>query len=338
MKITHVLYSHNGLFNQYCSFQHLAATSGLYKDYEIRAVNHIIPWKIQDPQDYQVSMEDIDKKLDNTRSPELLDLIDFDLPNVKFFSNDYFLQNRLNANIIQSQISYVNAKEDNHDNEIFFSQGRKLATLDPEKENIFTMTLIWYSRFFFNKNIDIDNAIKTVKFKQPYVNLANKIANHLGRFNGAHIRVMQDHFQYYTFTNEKINEGIDRLDSNLPLYISVDDMNHPILSSIKTEHKYIHDVILNEFYEDFKKLPYSNRVVLGLISSLVMSLADDFVGTPLSTYTGFIHQERHRNNRASFKFFPSEFDNVKSDKVPFSWNKFSGQHYAWQRDWEECYI
>lgn len=338
MNIAHVLYSHNGLFNQYCSFQHLAGISGNYKNYEVRAVNNLIPWKIQDPQDYQVNTSSIDNKLNNSISPILLDLIDYNLPNVSFYDNDYFLKDRLNSNIIQSQISYLNAQPDNNLNESFFSNNRIRAELHENKENIFTMTLNWYSRFFMNRTNDIDYAISTVKFKDPYVKLAKKIAQSLGSFNGAHVRVMEDHFQYYTFNNNKINAGLNFIDNSLPIFISVDDFNNPILNNIDKDFFYIHEIILNDFYEDFKDLPYSNRVVLGLISSLVMSMANDFVGTPLSTYTAFIHQERHRNNLPSFKFFPGEFDNINNNDTPFSWNRYSSNHYSWQRDWEECYL
>jgi len=270
MNITHVLYSHNGLFNQYCSFQHLAGVSGHYKKYEIRAVNNLIPWKIQDPQDYQVDTSSIDNKLKNSLVPEFLDLIDYNLPNVSFHSNDYFLKDRLNSNIIQSQISYLNAQPDNNINEKYFSNNRIKAELYENKENIFTMTLNWYSRFFMNRTQDIDYAISTVKFKDPYVNLAKKIAQSLGPFNGAHVRVMTDHFQYYRFDNNKINNGLNFIDNSLPIFISVDDFNNPVLKSIDKKIFYIHEVILNDFYDDFKNLPYSNRVVLGLISSLIL--------------------------------------------------------------------
>jgi len=338
MNITHVLYSHNGLFNQYCSFQHLAGISGHYKDYEIKAVNHLIPWKIQDPQDYQVNTSSIDYMLDNSSSPTLLDLLDYDLPNVSFYQNDYFLKDRLNSNIIQSQLHYLNADPKNDLNENYFSGGKTKVKLDENKENIFTMTLSWYSKFFMNRTTDIDYAISTVKFKEPYVSLAKKIAKSLGSFNGAHVRIMQDHFQYYTFDSDKINTGLNFIDNSLPIYISVDDFNNPLLQDINKEYIYIHNVILNCFYEDFKSLPYSNRVVLGLVSSLIMSMADDFVGTPYSTFTTFIHQERHRNGLPSFKFFPRKFDNVNNPTGPFSWNKHSFDYFSWERDWEECYL
>ena len=338
MKISHILYSHNGLFNQYCSFQHLAATSGHYKNYEIRAVNNILPWQIQDPQDYQVDTKSVDSFLDNSRSPQLTDLIDYFLPNVTFHSNDYFLKDRMNANIFQSQISYLNAQPENNLNEHMFSAGRHRVELDPDRENIFTMTLCWYSRFFMNRTKDIDKAIYSVKFKDPYVDLAKKIAKEIGPFNGAHVRVMEDHFQYYKFDDDRINLGLNFLDNKLPIFISVDDFNNPILNKINKKYLYIHDIILNNFYEDFKRLPYSNRVILGLISSLVMSMAEDFVGTPLSTYTAFIHQERCRNNKTSFKFFPGVFDKYNENHHPFSWNSLDQDHYVWQRDWKECYL
>jgi hypothetical protein len=338
MNIAHVLYSHNGLFNQYCSFQHLAGIAGHYKDHEINAVNNVIHWKIQDPQDYQVNTYSIDNKLNNFLSAELLDLIDYDLPNVSFHSNDYFLKDRLNSNIIQSQLSYLNAQPENDMYEDYFSGGRTKINLYKNKQNIFTMTLSWYSKSFMNRTKDIDYAISTVKFKEPYINLASKIAKSIGPFNGAHVRVMEDHFQYYTFNNNKINIGLNFIDNSLPIFISVDDFNNPILKEINKEYFFIHEVILNDFYEDFKNLPYSNRVVLGLISSLVMSMANDFVGTPLSTYTAFIHQERHRHGLPSFKFFPGKFDNINNTDAIFSWNKYSASHFSWEREWEECYI
>lgn len=342
MKISYITYSHNGMANQFCSLQLLAALAGTMCNESIDAVYHIREWSIQDPQgeDHNlVKMSDIDKKLNLNSNPTLLDLVDFNMPNVIFYKNDLHFEDRLNSNIIKTQQQFINAG-DSKENINEFAYGRTPVVLDKNKHNIFTMTLKWYSLFIKDRPKTADDYIKDLKFKKEYLDLAKKIKSHLGDFNGTHIRVMPDHFNYYTFDKNKFSLGLNSFDDNsLPIYASIDRFDSPLLKEIDKPFVGIHDVILNDFYSDFSSLPYSNRVILGLISNLVMSLANDFVGSPLSTFTGLIHQTRHRNNLPSFKFFPGVFDEYNIDAKPYSWTSLNSRSdLGWQREFGECYI
>lgn len=340
MKITYIGYSHNGLFNQFASFQMLGAISQFYKDYSIDAVwEKLAERKIENPQaDRQIDISKFSNKLRfDDKNPDLRDLMDYDYPNVTFYDNDLFLRDRLNSNLINIQQSYVNCSE-KKENEQFFSEGRSLIKLDDTKNNILTVNLMWYSKFFFNRTKDIDQRLSSIKFKKEYYDLAKKIKNHIGDFNGAHVRTMIDHYKYFRFNSDNLNEGLLSFnDNSLPVYISVDDFNHPLLSTIKRDVKFVHELILNDFYEDFKNLPYHDNNVLGLISALVMSMANDFVGSLRSTYTIFIHQERCINDLPSFKYFGNPFPTYNIDQLPYSWNSINaGYPLTWDRDWKEC--
>lgn len=340
MDISFILYSQNGLFNQFSSFQLMAAFSGYFKNYIINVINKENFYKIQDPQkDYHnfLDTSKIDKIVRDEKA-SLLDLIDYDIPNITIYPNDYHFKNRENSNIIHAQLSYIdNGIDERYINDFAF--GRNKIILDESRHNIITMTLVWYSLFFTQRNYFIDTYIQSVKFKKEYLLLADKIKNELGKFNGSHLRLMRDHWQYYTFDYDKTKNGLSKFDDDaLPLYLSVDDINSNNLKYIDKRYKMIHEIILNDFKTDFLSLPYSNRVTLGLISALVMSKADDFVGTPLSTFTAFIHQQRCRNNLSSFKFFPSSFDLYNENYKPYSWNSLPKDIYTWQREFKECYI
>lgn len=340
MNITYIGYSHNGLFNQFSSFQMLGAISQFYKDYKIDAVwEEMSGRKIENPQaDRRIDISNFSDKLSfEQKNPGIRDLMDYDYPNVEFHPNDLFLKNRLNSNIINIQQSYVNCTGET-ENENLFSNRRSLIKLDENKNNILTINLMWYSKFFFNRTSDIDQRLSSIRFKKEYYDLAHKIKTYIGDFNGAHVRTMIDHYKYFRFTPEILNEGLSSFnDNSLPIYISVDDFNNPLLTTITKDVKYIHEVILNDFYEDFKNLPYSDNNILGLISALVMSMANDFAGSLRSTYTIFIHQERCVNGLPSFKYFGNPFPTYNENHLPYSWNSIYDEHgITWDRDWKEC--
>jgi hypothetical protein len=334
--IIYYLYSHNGLYNQFYSWQLLAGLSKHFQDQEIHVINNLYEDKIQNPQRDLVAIDSINQKIQNDKKFGIADILDFDLKNIVWHENDYFISNRLNSNIINMQEKYLNVSGAQK-NEGSFAQGRMPLWIDPSKNNIFTQSLIPYSKFFFNRTKDIDLAIHSLKFHKEYFDLAHKIADHLGSFNSAHTRVMTDHFQYYMFDQEKLSHGLRSFNNNsLPIYLSVDDINSDLLKQIKIPHTYIHDIILNDFYTDFNNLTFANNITVGLLSSLVCSLSEDFVGTPYSTFTNFIHQERSRNEKPSFKYFDgTQFSMYNEKTLPYSWESIPGT-FSWERDWKEC--
>lgn len=338
MNLTYVGYSQNGLGNQFCSLQLFAGLLGHFKDNNINLVWKLPYNNIQDPQMEQhnkVDTSKIDKHLNNSYTPTLFDLVDFDYDNYTLHKNDYFIKDRSSVNLINAQNSYLNVSG-NTVNEQEFSCGKQKIDLKEDMHNIITMTLIWYSRFFYDRSNDIDKNISKFRFKQEYYDLAEKIAKHYGKFNGTQIRLMPDHHQYYKFNSEYLNDGLNKFDDNsLPVLCSIDDFNSNLINNNKLI--LLEDIILGEFLEDFKQLKFKHRITVALISALVMSMADDFVGTPFSTFSTMIYQLRNNRVDERWKYYPSNnplFSSYDVNTKPYSWSNLSGT-VSWERDWKE---
>ena len=340
MRLTYIGYSQNGLGNQFASLQAFAGLLGHFKDTNINLVWTLPHNKIEDPQGHRwnkVNTNKIDKHLDNSKVPTLFDLVDFDYDNYTLYKNDWFLKDRSLINLIDTQKSYLNVSGSKI-NEQEFSSGKKKIELKENVDNLMTKTLIWYSRFFYDRSTDIENNLSKFKFKQEYYDLAKKIAKHYGKFNGTQIRIMLDHHQYYTFTLDSLTKGLEQFDDqSLPILCSVDDFNHKYVNTDK--FILIEDIIFTEFLDDFKQLEYQHRIIVALISALVMSMAEDFVGTPFSTFSTMIYQLRNNGADERFKYYPSEnpvFNNKHTQDGPYSWSSRPElSEISWERDWKE---
>lgn len=342
MKIHLVGYSLNGLCNQFVSLQTVVAIAGLFPNETINLVWHSLSRSktmIEIPQRHNHNQTDVSKisSILETSNPSIFDLVEFNYDNVVIQETDLYIQNRLNMNFGDFQKIFINCT-DGKENIEKFSGCRQEYKFDPIRDNFLTQTLVPYCKVFFNRTREIDLAISKLVFKQPYVDLAKKIANYLGSYNGTHIRIMPDHHQYYQFSKKRLKEGLEKFDNqNLPIICSIDQFDNEFIKS--TEHKliYVEDIVLNNFAEDFKALPFHNEVVLGLISLLVMVYADDFVGTPSSTFSNTIHNLRNNIVDEKFKFYPGRgvsWDNYDVNALPYSWNG-SGDGISWERDFKE---
>lgn len=345
MNITYIGYSYNGIGNQFCSIQTLAGLAGYFKGTNIDVVWHQNENKMQDPQVDDHNLMDtskIDKHLDN--SPiTIFDLVDFDFDNVTFYEDDRHIKRRYDANLINMQKYFLNVSG-NTANVEAFADGRKSIMWDIKRDNILTQTLAWYSKFFYDRNQDIDSAIRSVTFKKEYVTLAKIIARDIGKFNGIQVRIMPDHHQYYKFSKESFERGLDKLeDKSLPLLCSVDNYNHEFITSRKDKLILLEDLILENYLPHFKSLPFQNRITLALLSALVMIESADFVATPFSTFSTMILQQRHNRIGESWKYFPATepsrsplwIDEYDKNFKPYSWSK-NGHAVVWEREWEEC--
>ena len=337
MNLTYIGYSQNGLGNQFSSLQLFAGLLGHLKDTNINLVWDLTHRNIEDPQSAswnKVNTEKIDKHLNNLESPTIFDLVDFNYDNYTLHKNDYFLKDRSSINLINTHESYLNVSG-NTINEKDFAGTRKKVEFKQDCNNLMTNTLMWYSRFFYDRSKDIDVNLSKFRFKQEYYDIAEKIAKHYGNFNGTQIRIMPDHHKYYKFTQDTLNQGLDQFDNkSLPILCSIDDFNSNLID--KNKLILLEDIILGEFLKDFKQLRFQNRVTVALISALVMSMADDFVGTPFSTFSTMIHQLRNNNGDDRFKYYPSKnpvFDNKNTQGGHYSWSRLSVG--TWERDWKE---
>jgi hypothetical protein len=187
--------------------------------------------------------------------------------------------------------------------------------------------------------------------------LAAKIVSSLGRYNAIHVRLgdFPDFYGSDGYSVEPESFGnflMSRFgEEDLPILIATDGFQeHEIFAAMLKGRRYTFtsDLILGEFFDDFRTLPFSDFNVLSIIDQLICGGAERFVGTCRSTFTGVIHRLRQeRYSRADFDFFPdprvrrhlgADLELVPDQQGFFDWNRFSAfsEHYtlpAWMREW-----
>lgn len=219
-----------------------------------------------------------------------------------------------------------NDKED----EKFFSEGRKCLN-DLEDKNFFCnkWNFGFYSRFFYKRSKIVDETLSKINFKKEYFELAKKISDSIGDFFGIHIRGT-DHRKVYNLTDDKVLETINTIkNKNIPIVICTDEPKNYSNEAIT-----LHHFIIENFKNEFIKLPFYDDTVFSLINLLVMTNSKYFIGTPGSTYTGFIHRTLYKKNKHNFDLFET---NEISNYGPYSWNKFEMDTYmkSWWREYPE---
>jgi hypothetical protein len=273
--------------------------------------------------------------MNQTKFPSIFDLMNWD-QDIVLIGND--IKNFLQEDEIIKPLAadyYYSKETEISDLEKAFADGRKKLIL-PENKNVnMKFTLGWYSRFFFNRSKELDKTLSSIVFKDEYIDLANKIVKSLGNFQGGHLRLSDHKQRMFEVTEKMFEDGLLEFEKNdLKIVISTDDPNDPIVQ--KNKHRFIllDEYIINNFYEDFKKLPFTDEVVFGLICLLVMENAKFFIGTSGSTYTAYIHRKRNQLGIETWNFF----DNPKDTSVgPFSWNNYNleGHQKMFWREWRE---
>jgi len=338
-KLFFQLYNPTGLINQVMS---LELATGLSNELNIPAIVHFTQYKA-------------DTNLYNTNSipiftpsrfynqqregftnpdqfPHLLDLLDFDA-NLIFINEkiDNFKQEQLVIDDIMNHYYYSN-KPSISDDEIAFAEGRQRLPLD--KDLHVKLTLGWYSRFFYDRSPELNKAISSVKFKKEYTDLAKKIYYSIGHFQGMHLR-LSDHVNMFNTTQEMFEEWLDKFgQNNLPIVVSTCEPGHRMVQNNKHKFILLDEYIVNNFAEEFLALPFQDEVVFGLICNLVMHEADIFVGTSGSTYTAYIHRNRHKRGVETWDYFDNP---PKAEGTPYSWlgNPLDPGRKMWWREWPE---
>ena len=222
---------------------------------------------------------------------------------------------------------------DNKDLELFL--GKRKAFILPKNEVHLTNTLNWYSRFFYHRDKNFDLKIKTIRFKQEYYDLAIKIAESLGKFNGVHLRLTDFVTDMYEVQLNLFEDALDTFDKSLVTVIATDDPKHNILLSSKHNFILLNDYIYKNFFNEFKQLPFTDDVIFGLINNLVMHYSQDFVGTQGSTYSGYIQRCRINNDLpSSWKMF-GDLDYKALGKYSWIGYNINELEKSWWREWEE---
>jgi hypothetical protein len=337
-KIFFQLYNPCGLFNQITSVElgvGLAALSG----------RQMVWHNINNPPNgnynnrrvpiYSANyrFNDRGNKVDTDVFPKITELLDWNNKENHIFIDDIvdvFSSDTDNVKVLMN--FYYSDKEDHE-----FSEGRELFSMDEEKDWDIRKTLGYYSRFFNNRTEDLNSNISSVRFKKEYYELSENIAKSIGDFNGAHLR-LTDHRPMINTTVESFNYGLSRLKGNRTIVLSTDEPTSDVVSGSDYKTLLLDRYILKNFYKEFRDLPFKEEVSFGIINNLVMHHSKDFIGTPGSTYTGYIHRNINQKSNIGFKLF-GEQDHKVTGK--YSWNGYNVKDSLtkqWWREWEESKI
>jgi len=241
------------------------------------------------------------------------------------------------------QKHYVNCQPSMHGNEDEFRNGHGLLELDPSVNYNFINMISFYCRFFFNRTSNIDHSLKKIQWKQPYVDLANDIARDLGTFAALHLRDTDNH-RTIRIQKDHFESGINKISEHgLPIVLATDNPGDDKVTSYSNRFTLMEDIIREGWAQRFRELPYHDEVVMGLITNLVLSHASEFIGTPGSTFTAYIHRQQHHRGRCTWSFFDGDISsdhnslNNTSTRSPgkYSWVEYPTQP-TWWREWPEC--
>jgi len=219
-----------------------------------------------------------------------------------------------------------------------FADGRRELIIDPDRDLLCRNTLSWYSRYFCGRSIALDHVLSRVKFHRCYTDLAERISSSLGSFNAAHIRLADFPEKICALQQEQVEQGIALLQQEgKPIIIATDEPAHPFIVHLTPHHSLIENLILDQFHEEFRRLPFHDSTVLGLITSLVLSHASDFIGTQGSTFSGYIHRQLHQKHRCRWRFFSSP-QGLQYPEHSVSWthSPTRREFRNWWQEWPEC--
>jgi hypothetical protein len=334
-KLFFQLYNPCGLFNQITSLE-----LGVGLSYETK--RQLVWHNINNPfnHDYNARVpifsanyayNDRNGLVDKDIYPKITDLLDWNNKESNVFIDDIVETFSSDAvkinNLMQHYYSNVEDSE--------FGEGRSLLNFSSEHDYDIRYTLGYYSRFFNNRSDGLNNELLSVRFKPEYYELAEQIAKSLGNFNGAHLR-LTDHILRCNTSGDMFNSGLATINNHLPIVLCTDEPNSEMIKNSDYNFILLDDYILKNFYNEFRQLKFKEEVSFGIVNNLVMHYSQDFIGTPGSTYTGYIQRNINQTNNIEFKLFGEEH----KSNGPYSWNG----HYhdtetkQWWREWKECKI
>jgi hypothetical protein len=207
---------------------------------------------------------------------------------------------------IENLMMYYSAASDEYkDTDDRFSEGRERLLLDNYNNVYLKKTLGYYSRFFLDREPSLDKSLSSVRFKPEYYQLAEKIARSIGLFNGAHFR-LTDHKSMFDPDNNILDSGVSQIDNGLPIVMCTDQPDSELIKNSSYNYLLLDDYILNNFYKEFREFKFKEEVSFGILNNLVMHYSKDFIGSPGSTYTGYIHRGLNQKRDIQWKIFGEE--------------------------------
>lgn len=213
--------------------------------------------------------------------------------------------------------------------------------------------------------------LQRAQAKQPFAELAQRVARDIGPFNAVHLRRGDFKVTYGVTTLERRPaEAIEALDQvfgrNEPLVIVTDERDDPFFAEIKLaypHHYFVDWHILDNYGAEFAGLPQNDSLSLAYLSQLVAAEAKEFIGTMTSTFTGLIQRGRGNRGRSEvFRYLWNELPDSHHDiergrhaisdcipldrgqmieqfSGPYSWNRVSQLlNPAWMREWPESFL
>jgi hypothetical protein len=338
--IFYQLYQPCGLFNQITS---LEVAVGLANRYKKQLILH----NISNPPNSEyggarVPIYSANYKY-NKRSnlidcdifPNIADLIDWENKDSTILINDTvdsFTNEDLTVENLMMYYSSLSEKVNQIEEN--FSEGRQNILINNYNNVHLKKTLGYYSRFFFDRNTSLDKSLLSVKFKIEYYELAEKVAKSIGPFNGAHFR-LTDHKGMFDPNNDILDSGISKINNGRPIVMCTDQPNSELIKNSSYNYLLLDKYILNNFYSDFKEFKFKEEVSFGILNNLVMHYSQDFIGSPGSTYTGYIHRGLNQKRDVQWKIFGEE-EHLQDG--PYSWNGYNNKDTftkQWWREWKE---
>ena len=179
-------------------------------------------------------------------------------------------------------------------------------------------------------------AIRSVRFVDEYEELAGFIAKQIGPFDGIHARGTDFAQSIYQIQE---NEFVDAARSlpGKPLVLSSDESLKFAQMCKDVEFLPAEQVILGEFRHEFESLTIANEVTLGLISMLLMTHSEMFIGTPKSTFSNYIHRRINQRLGGAYNWLNMGSEPLRKGSH-YSWNMYPEigiDDKAWQMEWPE---
>jgi hypothetical protein len=341
--IFYQLYQPCGLFNQITSLETAVGLSSRYK-------KQLVLHNISNPPngDYggaRVPIYSANYKynershlIDSNVFPSISDLMDWENKDCNILINDIVDSFTYEDLRVENLMMYYSSESDTYkDTEDKFSEGREKLLLNNYNNVYLKKTLGYYSRFFLDRDPALDKSLSSIRFKPEYYQLAEKIALSIGLFNGIHFR-LTDHKNMFDPDNNILDSGASQIDNGLPIVMCTDQPDSELIKNSSYNYLLLDEYILNNFYKEFKEFKFKEEVSFGILNNLVMHYSQEFIGSPGSTYTGYIHRGLNQKRDIQWRIFGEE-EHIQDG--PYSWNGYINKDSftkQWWREWKESRI
>jgi hypothetical protein len=208
-------------------------------------------------------------------------------------------------------------------------------------------TLGWYSfKIFFNdcKKDCVEYLKRSIKIKDYFNEMAEAITPNLESNNSVLVRrgdfLNLDFFKQFTGNSEELEYTIYNNFYHYPINIHSEETDRSFFSSIKNPVSLITNVINDRF-------PHLDKCETGMVSYVIASRSEKFLGNIGSTFSNLIQQTRKVNNldeKFRYTFSNISVLNRFGEEIrvngQYTWNQLKLRHWSdcnWQREFPECY-